>query len=140
MPPTLPGFIRCGNPTEIAYIAAPVGLGVGIYDFSVIAGPRNADVILVTHYRRGIYSENNDLALARLSHPDDDAVFGVVKINPFESFVGVVQVPQAPARSYIGSSNAAPGVVARRAVAIATVPSPATRRGSIPATGRIRRP
>src|SRR5947208_3890306 len=94
MPLPLPGFIRRSHPTEIAYVAPAVGLGVGIYDFTVITGFGCTDVITVTNYRRGVYDKDNNFALARLPHPSDDAVFGVVKIEPFESFGSIVQVPQ----------------------------------------------
>src|SRR5438094_105190 len=94
MLPALPGLIGSGNPAEIPHVSAAVGLGIGIDDFPVIACPGRANVILVTHYRSCIYDKDDHLALARLPHPDENAVFGVVKINPLESFVGIVQVPQ----------------------------------------------
>src|SRR5205823_1330877 len=90
----LPWLIRSGNPAQIPHVAATVGFGVGVNDLAIKTGPRNADVILITHYRRGIYDENDHLAFARFPEPSDHAVFGIVKINPLESFVGVVQVPQ----------------------------------------------
>src|SRR5437763_13911589 len=94
MLPALPGLIRGCNTAEISHVAATVGFGVGIDDFAVIAGSGGSDVILVTHYRRSIYDEDDHLTLARLAHPRDHAVFSVVKINPLESFVSIVLVPQ----------------------------------------------
>src|SRR6266567_4866345 len=90
----LPWLIRGGNPAQIPHVAATVGFGIGVDDLAVIAGSRSANAILVTHYRRGIYDEDNHLAFARFPEPGDNAVFGIVKINPFESFVGIVLVPQ----------------------------------------------
>ena len=95
MPPALPWFVRRGDPAEIAHVATPISLGIGIDDFPIKTGPGSANVIAVMHYRRGVYDEDNNLALTRLPHPRDDAVFGIVKINPFESLVSVIQVPKA---------------------------------------------
>src|SRR5205823_13692362 len=90
----LPWLVRSGNPPQIPHVAATVGFGIGIDDFAVIAGSGGADMILVTHYWRGIYDEDDHLAFARFPEPRDHAVFGIVKINPLESLVGIVQVPQ----------------------------------------------
>src|SRR5215475_4777312 len=94
MSPALPWFLCRINPAKVAYIATTVGFAVCIYDFTVITGIRGADMISVTDYRRCVNDKNNDFALARLPHPDDNAVFGIVKVDPFEPLVGVVQVPQ----------------------------------------------
>src|SRR5438046_1193886 len=72
---SLPWLIRGGNPAEIPYVAATVGFGIGIDDFAIIAGSGNANVILVAHYWRGIYDENDHLAFARFPQPRDHAVF-----------------------------------------------------------------
>src|SRR5204863_9702180 len=90
----LPGFVRSSNPAEIPHVAATVGFGIGIDDFAVIAGSGGTDAILVTHYRRGIYDKDNHLAFARFPEPGDNAVFGIVKINPLKSLIGIVLVPQ----------------------------------------------
>src|SRR5215510_7953300 len=94
MPPALPWFVCRINPPKVAHIAAAIGFTVGIYDFTVITGMRGADMISVTNYRRCVNDKNNDFALTRLPHPNDNAIFGVVKVDPFEPFVGIVQVPQ----------------------------------------------
>src|SRR5690349_5071703 len=94
MLPASPWFGRGGNSAKVAHIASPVGLAVRIYNFTVITGCWGADMIIVTNHRSGVYDKNNDFPFARLSHPSHHTVFGIVKINPFESFVGIVQVPQ----------------------------------------------
>src|SRR6266566_4472722 len=92
--PSLPGFVRSGDSAEIPHVTATIGFGVGVNDLAIKTGPRNADAILVTHYRRGIYDEDDHLTLARLTHPRDHAVFGIVKIDPLEPLIGIVLVPQ----------------------------------------------
>src|SRR4029077_3267950 len=87
MIPPLPGFGGRSYPTEIAHVATAVGLGVGIDDFPIKTGPRDANVVSVMHYRRGIYDKDNDFALAGFPHPRDNAVFGIMEINPLESLV-----------------------------------------------------
>ena len=51
-------------------------------------------MVAVMHHRRSIYNKNDGLALTGFPYPRDNAVFGIVKINPFESLVGIVQVPK----------------------------------------------
>src|SRR5207248_4206549 len=94
MPPALPWFVGRSDPAEIAHVATPISLGIGIDDFPIKAGPRSADVVAVMHHRRGVYDKDNNLALTGFPHPRDNAVFGIVEINPFESLVGIVQVPK----------------------------------------------
>src|SRR5439155_7398963 len=94
MLPPLPGFVGRSDPAEIAHVASPIGLGIGIDDFTVKAGPRSANVVAVMHHRRGVYDKYDDLVFTGSPHPRDNAVFGIVKINPFESLVSIVQVPK----------------------------------------------
>ena len=94
MSPALPWFVRRSDPAEIAHVAAPISLGIGIDDFPVKTGAGSANVIAIMHYRRGVYDKDNNLALTGFPHPRDHAVFGIVEINPFESLVGIVQVPK----------------------------------------------
>src|SRR5436190_4232405 len=94
MPPSLPGFVGRGDPAEIAHVATAISLGISIDDFTIKTGPRSANVIAVMHYRRGVYDKDNNLVLTGFTDPRDNAVFGIVKINPLESLVSIVKVPK----------------------------------------------
>src|SRR5438552_16789001 len=94
MLPSLPGFVRRSDPPEIAHVATAISLGIGIDDFPIKTRPGSANVVAVMHHRRGVYDKDDDLALTGFPDPRDNAVFGIVKINPFESLVSVVQVPK----------------------------------------------
>src|SRR5437868_2637233 len=94
MPPALPGFVRRSDPAQIAHVATAIRLAISINDFTIKTGPRSANVVAIMHRRRGVYDKDNNLALTGFPHPRDDAVFGIVKINPFESLVSIVQVPK----------------------------------------------
>ena len=69
MPPALPGFVRRGDPAEIAHVGTAVSLGIGVDDFPIKTGPKDANVVAVMHYRRGVYDKDDDLALAGFSDP-----------------------------------------------------------------------
>src|SRR5438067_9236005 len=94
MPPALPWFVGRGDPAEIAHVATAISLAIRIDDFTIKTGPRSANVVAVMHHRRGVYDKDNHLAVTRFPHPRDNAVFGIVKINPLESLVSIVQVPK----------------------------------------------
>src|SRR6266850_4470087 len=94
MTPALPGFVRRSDPAEIAHVATPISLGIRIDDFTIKTAPGSANVVTVIHHRRGVYDKYDDLAVTGFPHPRDNAVFGIVKINPFESLVSIVQVPK----------------------------------------------
>src|SRR6266480_1552235 len=94
MPPALPWFVRGSDPAEIAHVATAIRLAIRIDDFPVKTRPGNANLVAVMHHRRGVYDKDNDLVLTGSPHPRDDAVFGIVKINPFESLISIVQVPK----------------------------------------------
>ena len=94
MPPSLPGFVGRSDPAQIAHVATAISLGIGIDDFPIKTGPRSANVVPVMHYRSGIYDKDDDLALTGFPHPRNNAIFGIVEINPLESLVTIVQVPK----------------------------------------------
>src|SRR5258708_36019379 len=94
MPPALPWFVRRSDPAEIAHVATPISLAIRIDDFTIKTGPRSANVVAVMHHRSGIYDKDDGFALARFPHPRDNAVFGIVEINPLESLESIVQVPK----------------------------------------------
>src|SRR5207244_8165015 len=94
MTPALPWFIRRSDPAEIAHVATAISLAISIDDFTIKTGPRSANVVAVMHHWRGVYDKDNNLALTGFPHPRDNAVFGIVKINPFESLVSIVHVPK----------------------------------------------
>src|SRR5215471_3954973 len=89
-----PRFVHRVDSAKVAHVTPTISFTICIYDFTVITGFWHADVISITHYRCTVYDENNHLALLRFPHPRNDAVLGIVKINPFESLEGIVQIPQ----------------------------------------------
>src|SRR5437588_2064278 len=94
MPQALPGLVRRSDPAEIAHVAPAISLGIGIDYFPIKTRLWSANVVAVMHHRRSIYNKNDGLALTGFPYPRDNAVFGIVKINPLESFVTIVQVPK----------------------------------------------
>src|SRR5205814_3125788 len=94
MLPSLPRFVRRSDPAEIAHVATAISLAISINDFTIKTGPRSANVVAVMNHRRSVYDKYDDLVLTGSPHPRDNAVFDIVKINPFESLVGIVQVPK----------------------------------------------
>src|SRR6266481_5626854 len=47
MLPALPGFVGRSDPAQIAHVAAPISLGIGIDDFTIKTGPGSANVVAV---------------------------------------------------------------------------------------------
>src|ERR1700736_692297 len=82
------------NTAEITDIAAAIRIGVGVNDLAVKPGARNAESIIVTHDRCRVDDEHNQLAFARFSHKRNDTVVRVVKIDPLESVVRIVLLPE----------------------------------------------
>src|SRR5215831_8006950 len=89
-----PRFVHRVDSAKVAHVTPTISFTICIYDFTVITGFWYADVISITNHRSGIYDENNHFALLRLPHPGNNTVLGIVKIDPFESVEGIVQIPQ----------------------------------------------
>src|SRR5438034_10034749 len=78
----------------IAKVAAAVRLRVGIDYFSIKPGLRHAQPVIMMDYGRSIHDKCNHLAGTRFSQECNDAVVGVVKIDPIKTCVTVVLIPQ----------------------------------------------
>ena len=124
----------------IADIAAAVSFRVGIDDLAIKTRLRHAEPIIVTHHRRRVHHEDDRFALARFAQKRDDAVIGVVKIDPLKAFVAVVLLPERRL-VLVGViemlHQPAQSVVPRNLEQDA---SRGSCRGSIRATARTRRP
>src|ERR1700736_1398640 len=75
-------------------IPAAVSFGVGVDNFAVKSSLRYAETIVGSHQRRRIDNENDDLVFARFPQERNDAVVGVVKIDPLKAFEAVVLLPE----------------------------------------------
>src|SRR5947208_1737169 len=82
------------RPAIVANVAAAVGFGIGIDDLTVKSRRRNAEPVIVTHHWRRVDNKHNHFASGRFSKKRDDAVVGIMKIDPFESVMTVVLLPQ----------------------------------------------
>src|SRR6266446_2913194 len=91
---THPLSIFAQNASIIANVAAAVRLGVGIDYFSIKPRLWHAHPVLIMHDRRGVYDKCNHIGGTRLSEERNDAVVGVVKIDPIKTCVTVVLIPQ----------------------------------------------
>src|SRR5436190_21971552 len=80
----------------VAKVAAAVRLRVGIDYFSIKPGLRHAQPVIMMDYVRSIHDKCNHLAGTRFSQECNDAVVGVVKIDPIKTCVTVVLIPQGP--------------------------------------------
>src|SRR5438445_10879025 len=78
----------------VANVAAAIRLRVGIDYFSIKPGLRHAQPVIMMDYGRSIHDKRNHLAGARFSQERNDAVVGVVKIDPIKTCVTVVLIPQ----------------------------------------------
>src|SRR5436190_3486260 len=90
-----PLSIFAQNASIIANVAAAIGLGVGIDDLAVKSRFGHTESVVVVHHGRGVYDKCNHLAGTRFSQECNDAVVGVVKIDPVKTCVTVVLIPQS---------------------------------------------
>ena len=89
-----PGNVLGLDAAEISYVAAAVRFSIRVDELTIEAGLGNAQAVVVTHHGRCVHHECDDVAVARFSQERDDAVIGVVKIDPIKSFVGIVELPE----------------------------------------------
>src|ERR1700682_2281621 len=89
-----PGSILTLDASVIPQIAAPVSFRVAINDLAVKTGVPHAPPVIMQTARCCGHDKNNDFALARSAQKRDNAILCVVKINPLESLMRVIQVPQ----------------------------------------------
>src|SRR5437899_10906061 len=80
--------------TQVSYVAAPIGFTIGVDDLPIEARLWYSKPVVVAHHWCGIHDNRDNLAISRFSQERDDAVFGVVKIDPIESVVGIVELPE----------------------------------------------
>src|SRR6476646_11052510 len=79
---------------ESSYITPAIRFAIGVDELTIEAGLGNAQTIVVTYDGRRIDHERDDVAIARFSEERHDAVIGVVKIDPIESFICIVELPK----------------------------------------------
>lgn len=78
---------------EISYITPAIRFTIGVDDLTVEAGLGYAQAVVVTYDGRRIHYEGDDVAVVRFSQKRHDAVIGVVKVDPVESFVSIIELP-----------------------------------------------
>jgi len=88
------GNILCLDAAEISYVAAAVRFSIGVDDFAIEAGLGDAQPVIVAHHRRCVHHKRDGVAVARFSQERDDAVIGIVKIDPIKSLIGIVELPK----------------------------------------------
>jgi len=84
--PALGGMIGGLLATHVAHIGAAIVGRVGVHDFAVETGLRNAKAIALSDHRCGV--DNSDYEVFGIFAAADkgqDAVVGVVGVNPFET-------------------------------------------------------
>src|SRR6266513_4898058 len=89
-----PLSIFAQNASIIADVAAAICLGIGVDDLAVKSRFGHTEPVVVVHHRRGVYDKCNHIGGTRLSEERNDAVVGVVKIDPIKTCVTVVLIPQ----------------------------------------------
>ena len=72
--------------THVADVGAAVVGGVGVHDFAIEAGLRNAETVTFADDRRGV-DDGNDEVFSVFAAADEgkNTVVGVVGVNPFET-------------------------------------------------------
>src|ERR1700726_3269069 len=94
MAAALPGNRVGVHSAVVTDIAASINLGIGIDHFFVPAVARNAYAISVPRDRRRINQENERGRIFALAQKNYDAALGIVEVDPFKAFIGIVQLPE----------------------------------------------
>src|ERR1700686_5166186 len=89
-----PGSILTLDASVIPDVAASVSFRIAINDLAVKTSLRHAQPVIIPNDRRCGHGKNNDFTLARPAQKRDNAILRVVKIDPFESLIRVILVPQ----------------------------------------------
>ena len=136
----LPGDRIGVHPAVVSDVAAAVNPGIGVQDFFVPTFPGSADTIELSHDRGGIHHQHHDRARFRFSHKRQNAVVGIVKIDPIKSEITVVILPKCRLGlvKIIEMLDQPSDAIVR--ADIATDANRHFRRDSILSTGRFRRP
>src|ERR1700726_2746367 len=89
-----PGSILTLDASVIPDVAATVSVRVGINDLAIKTGVRYAQPVTIPNDRCCSDGKNNDFPLARSAQKRNNAILRVVKIDPLESLMRVILVPQ----------------------------------------------
>src|SRR6266436_7536293 len=89
-----PGSILTLDASVIPDVAASVSFRIAINNLAVKTRVRHAQPVIMPNDRRCGHGENNDFTVARSAQKRNNAILGVVEINPFESLRRVILVPQ----------------------------------------------
>src|ERR1700687_2335896 len=95
-----PGVLTGVHAAEVADVRAAIDEGIGVEDFFVVAGARDADAIAVTDDGSGV--EDDDDHVVRVFAAADEAnhsVVGVVGIEPFETLPIKIHLMESRLRS-----------------------------------------
>src|SRR6516164_3447406 len=79
----------------VAHIASAVDARVSVQNFLVPPFSRRSNSIEIPRNRSRIYHKQNGRAVFCLANKAEHAVVGVVEINPFETKIGVVILPES---------------------------------------------
>src|ERR1043166_3501125 len=88
-----PWLIFALHAAVISNIAAAVRFRVGIDDLAIRSRTRHTQPVIVPNDWGCVHDKHNRLALARFTQKGNDAVIGVMKINPFKPVITVVLLP-----------------------------------------------
>src|SRR6201987_3110605 len=83
------------NTSLVAYVAPAVDARVSVQNFLVPPFSRRSNSIEIPRNRGRIYHKQNGRAVFCLANKAEHAVVGVVEINPFETKIGVVVLPES---------------------------------------------
>src|SRR5216110_505116 len=92
--PGLPREIFGFEAAHVSDVSAAVSLRIGVNDLAIKAGDGNAEPIAVADDRRRVDDEDDDAATTGTAHESDHAVLRIMEIDPLESFVGIVAIPE----------------------------------------------
>lgn len=90
----LPGNRIGVHPTVVSQVTAAVDAGIGIQDLFVPTFAWGADTIVMSRDRGGVHGDNDHGARFRFSYKCQNAVVGIVKIDPLEAEIAVVIFPK----------------------------------------------
>ena len=89
-----PGNILGLDAAKIPYIAAAIRFCIGIDELAIETGFGDAETVIVAHHGGCVHHEGDYVPIARFSQERNDAVIGIMKIDPIKSFVGIIELPQ----------------------------------------------
>src|ERR1043166_7998751 len=90
----LPGVLFAPNTSVISDVTTTVGCPIRIDYFTVVPGIRYSEPVVVANHRCRVDHKNYDFALLRFAQERNHALIRIMEVDPFETFVGIVQVPK----------------------------------------------